>query len=165
MIQKVMPKMISSKPIVRQNLQKTAAVGLALLAGSSMSNWSGPRFVDTNMIIPNGLTFKEKAYYLMTGKMPKSVHERWFEKTDDYMPHDGDQELTVGIADGQYIGNVSVGPHDVTTGEALLGETPDGTLASDISSGGLEVVGGDTETTDDGLPLSEIWKHLSGVEH
>ena len=52
-------------------------------------------FEKANMIIPGGLDLKEKFYYKMTGKLPKSVQERWVEANGNVKISEGDQMVTV----------------------------------------------------------------------
>lgn len=114
MITKVMPKL---SPIVKQpiraNLQKAATVGLAVLAGSSMSG-QGVDHSTIEYIIPGGLDFKEKAYLLLKGKMPPSVKERWFASNSDYIPQKSDQVVTVDTYNGS-IGEPTELPHAIGT--------------------------------------------------
>lgn len=109
MIQKVMPKINTIRPN-RIHL-KSSNSHLKNLAGSSMSGWNTPKFEPVEKIIPGGLDFKEKAYFLLTGKMPKSVLERWLPKNSDYVPGVDDQVVTVNVS-GKYVGGIVEGPHD-----------------------------------------------------
>ena len=109
MIQKVMPRISAVKP-VRSTL-KPVNSRLKALAGSSMSGWNTPKFEPTEMVIPGGMDFKEKAYLLLTGKMPKSVLERWVPNSSDYIAGTGDQIVTADIS-GRYVGNLLDSPHD-----------------------------------------------------
>lgn len=111
MIQKVSAVSVIAKTPVRSNLKNVS--GLRVLAGSSMSGWHGPHFVETDMIVPGGLNFAEKAYYLLTKKMPDSVIDRWFADNDSYTPVEGDEVVKMSIGDGIYIGQVLEGPRAV----------------------------------------------------
>lgn len=162
MIQKIMPKLdaISKKPI-RSTLQKTALVGLGVLAGSSMSGWHGPHFTPTEMIIPGGLDLKEKAYYFLRGKLPESVYERWTSHGKGYEPQPGDDVVTVNIGDGRYVGEILEPPHEVGTKADY--DTTD--LGHDISDDLTDALGDDADVAGDGdddLSLFEIWKRLAG---
>ena len=66
---------IAKQPI-RAKLQRSSVLGLTVLAGSSMSNMNSAHFEPTDMIIPDGLSYNEKAYFLLKGKLPESVYER-----------------------------------------------------------------------------------------
>ena len=103
------------KQPVRANLQKTAAVGLAVLAGSSMSGWHGPTSITVERIIPGGLDFKEKAYFLLKGKLPPSVYERWQSSNSDYIPQEGDQVVTVKMYGENYSDEIVEAPHEIGT--------------------------------------------------
>ena len=127
MIQKVMPRISAVNPI--RSALKPNNSGLKILAGSSMSGWNTPKFKPTEMVIPGGLDFKEKAYYLLTGKMPKSVLERWVPNSSDYIAGTGDQIVTADIS-GRYVGNLLDSPHDY-----LLGQD-NNNLINDISHDG-----------------------------
>ena len=127
MIQKVMPRISAVKPT--RSALKPNNSGLKILAGSSMSGWNTPKFEPTEMVIPGGLDFKEKAYYLLTGKMPKSVLERWVPNSSDYIAGTGDQIVTADIS-GRYVGNLLDSPHDY-----LLGQDSNN-LINDISHDG-----------------------------
>ena len=104
-----MQKTQITKLPTRSTLQKTNS-NLRLLAGSSMSNWSGPRFEPTEMVIPGGLDLKEKFYYALKGKFPKSVLERWI-PSSKYTPQEGDQVVTANIS-SRYIEDILDEPHD-----------------------------------------------------
>ena len=136
------------KQPVRANLQKAATVGLSVLAGSSLSGWHGPSYSTVEKIIPGGLDLKEKAYFLIKGKLPPSVYERWYTKSSDYIPQEGDQVVSVNMYDGeyvgQYVGEVVEAPHEIGTtdyiepldtnvNEILTSDTPfiDGDLDGD----------------------------------
>jgi len=167
MITKINPKLTTIvKQPNRKNLQKASIAGLAVLAGSSMSGWHGPTFTPTDMVIPGGLDLKEKAYYLLKGKLPKSVYERWFPQDNTYMPKDGDQVVTINIGDGQYIGSIIEGPHkigEIASGDEFVGAGHD--ITKDVMEalpGGTDVVGDDVD--DDGLSAFEIWTHLAGMQ-
>lgn len=112
MIQKILPTINSNKFEFSRAILKGGKSKLKNLAGSSMSNWNTPKFEPTEMIIPGGLDFKEKAFYLLTKKFPKSVTERWFPKSSDSIANNCDEIVTVNIADGKYIGNVLDEPHN-----------------------------------------------------
>lgn len=95
---------------IRQTLtQKTSSI--KRLFGASMSNWSGPSLLPTEMVIPGGLSKKEKMYFLLKGKLPKSVYERWVPHTEDYCCQEGDQLVTVA-KDDTYIGSILEKPHN-----------------------------------------------------
>lgn len=157
---------IAKRPI-RANLQKASAIGLGILAGSSMSGWHGPHFEPTEMIIPDGLTFPEKAYYLLKGKLPHSVYERWFPQTDDYVPSQGDQVVTVDIVEGQYIGEIVKAPHKVktfTNNDSTISHEQD--ISDDIanqSSRDFSDISNDDNTVGCGQDISEdIANAISG---
>lgn len=167
MITKIMPGLNNiTKHPVRANLQKTTTLGLALLAGSSMSGWHGPHFEPTEMVIPGGLNFQEKAYYLLKGKLPQSVFERWTPKTDNYVSAQGDQVVTVNIGDGQYIGNIVEAPHDIGTvasTDNFIGAGQD--ISGDISEAIAGTASGiGTSSDDSDITAFEIWKHLAGMQ-
>ncbi len=125
MIQKVMPKISTIQP-VRMQL-KSVNSKLKNLAGSSMSGWNVPKFESTKMVIPGGLDFKEKAYFLLTGKMPKSVMERWVPNSNDYIPNTGDQIVTANIS-GRYVGGIIDTPQDYLfneNGDHAIGDIND----------------------------------------
>lgn len=124
MIQKVMPK-INTMQTVRSQL-KSVNSKLKNLAGSSMSGWNNPKFESTKMVIPGGLDFKEKAYFLLTGKMPQSVMDRWVPNNNNYIPGVGDQIVTARIS-GKYVSEITDAPHDY-----LFSENGDRVI-SDIS--------------------------------
>lgn len=149
------------KQPIRANLQKTAIAGLAVLAGSSMSGWNTPEFVATQKVIPGGLDLREKAYFLLKGKMPQSVIKRWETLTNDYTPKEGDQVVTVNIGDGIYIGKILEAPHKIgTTAE------PVETLNTDISENIISAVGeeslGDFEGGDEEMSKIDILRRFLG---
>ena len=100
------------------------------LAGSSMSGFNTPKYEAAERIIPGGLDFKEKAYYLLTGKMPQSVLDRWVPNNSDYIAGVDDQIVTVDIS-GRYVGGIIEGPHDFLLGDGEVGNN----LLDDISDG------------------------------
>lgn len=160
MITKITSKLtpIVKQPI-RANLQKASAAGLLLLAGSSMSGWHGPSCTPKEMVIPGGLDLKEKAYYLLKGKLPPSVYDRWFANKSDYVPQEGDQVVTVNMYDGRYIGEIVERPHEIGTAsgddifEKAVGDPIDTQPIGDlIDDGG------------DDLSTFEIFKHLAGFQ-
>ena len=109
-----------AKQPVRANLQKTAITGLAILAGSSMSGWHDPipRYIHkepTEMIIPNGLTLKEKAYFVLKGELPPSVYDRLIPLDENYIPNNKDQVVTINILDNGYMGKVVEAPHYINS--------------------------------------------------
>ena len=113
MITKILPKIVN-KPnkYIRNNIQRTTSIGCAILAGSSMSGWNSPLFEPTEMIIPGGLTFKEKFYYTIKGRLPKSVYERWINSSENYIPKPDDQIVVIN-KDGNCIGSIIEPPHAV----------------------------------------------------
>ena len=119
MITKVMPKL---SPIVKQpiraNLQKASTVGLLFLAGSSMSGL-GVDHSTIDYIIPGGLDFKEKAYFLLKGKMPPSVKERWFASNSDYVPQKSDQVVSVHTYNGN-LGEPTELPCEIGTKDHVM---------------------------------------------
>lgn len=175
MIAKIAPRLTSiAKQPVRANLQKTTVAGLAVLAGSSMSGANTPYFEPTDMIIPGGLNLREKAYYIITKEMPKSVVNRWFPQTDDYIVGQNDQIVTANIGDGRYVGSIITGPRNALGGEPLealdvnssnkIIGNPDSDILADggVTSDSDDI--GSTDTSDGGSGLSalEIFKHLAG---
>jgi len=164
MIQKIMPKIGTHAHLNRQILKTGSLVaisGLAVLAGSSMSNWSEPHFEPTEMVIPGGLNLREKAYYLLKGKMPPSVYERWFPKANNYTPHEGDQTVTVNIAD-RYVGDIVKGPEGIEISDESL-QVNDGDITDDILAG-IDNGTGVVDTGDSEISTLEIWKHLAGFQ-
>lgn len=117
MIQKIMPK-ISTIQTVRSKL-KPANSKLKILAGSGMSGGYPPNYKPTEMIIPGGLDFKEKAYFLLTGKMPQSVMNRWVPNNGENILNDGDQLITANIS-GRYVGGIVDTPHDYSQDSSLI---------------------------------------------
>ncbi len=178
MITKITPRLTSiAKQPVRANLQKTAVAGLAVLAGCSMSGSDVPYYKATDMIIPGGLSFKERAYYILTKELPKSVHERWFPQTDDYIAGQNDQVVTADIGNGRYNGRILKGPRDISGGaplEALdvdssnkiMGHTDTDILADgDITSDSDDIGSTDTSDGDSGMSAFEIFEHLGGFKY
>lgn len=167
MIQKVMPKLTVNRVPKRALLQTASGLGLMSLAGSSMSGANPPIICmkPTEMIIPEGLNFKEKAYYLLTNKLPKSVYKRWKPKTDEYVPKDGDQVVKINM-DERLVGDIIEPPHDVDM------TSPYDAISKDIVDSNKffgEVVdnepmdfGADLDG-DSGMSLYEIWEHLAGM--
>ena len=157
MIQKILPRITT-----RSILQKGNNSKLMNLAGSSMSGWHGPHFEPTEMIIPGGLNFKEKAYFLLKGKLPKSVYERWFPNDDNYIGNEGDQIVTINKA-GNYVGSIVESPHDYTI---TSNETPDTDISDDIINNITNDISGGEGISDGGEDMSalEIFKHLAGLQ-
>lgn len=156
MIQKISPTI---KTPVRSSL-KNFSSKLKVLSGSSMSGWNPPRFYDKEMVIPDGLTFSEKAYYLLKGKLPKSVYERWFPNDGTHALNPGDQLVTVQRTYDGAVGSIVEPPHDIG---AVANHTANEGM-HDIS--GDDLVTGGVDVSDEGgaTDLFEIWKHLSGVQ-
>ena len=189
MITKVSPKIIKQNMPIRQNLKKASgigAVGLAILAGSSMSNMSsGPELYPTEMVIPGGLKIHEYGYYLLTHRLPASVYERWIYRPDNYIPEQGDQVVTIN-RNGRYIGSIVEGPRRATidpdeiediTNDILSIKTveSDGSLVEistdlkdfeatpELSGENLaEIINESAEIKENSLSLFEIWKHIAG---
>lgn len=163
MIQRIMPAVKGVARPIRSTLKETS-LNLKVLAGSSMSGWHGPSFTPTDMIIPGGLTYPEKAYYLLRGKLPSSVYDRWVHRSADYVPQDGDEVVTINRADN-YIGSIVEGPRNLITGESISETVPDDSLAQDLAEecGGVASIS-DSDVNDDDWEMSkfEIWKHLAG---
>lgn len=136
MIQKVMPKINTIQPVRKQ--LKLVNSELRNLAGSSMSGWNTPKFEPTKMVIPGGLDFKEKAYFLLTGKMPKSVMERWVPNSEDYIPEAGDQIVTANIS-GRYVNGIVDAPQEYLfneNGESVISDISDtGETSFDLDDG------------------------------
>lgn len=65
-------RLTSTTSTVRSSLQKSSLLK-NLDSGGHWEDFSH------KMIIPGGMTFKEKAYFNLTGNYPKSVMERWYE--------------------------------------------------------------------------------------
>ena len=98
------------------------------------------------MVISGGLDLKEKAYFLLRGKLPESVYKRWVPQNNSYIPGEGDQVVTVDIGDGRYVGNIIEAPHKIGT----IAE-PTETLNTDISEDIVSSIGEDSITDlDDG---------------
>lgn len=160
MIQKISTLTNVVKPSVR-SLLKNCNSKLKTLSGSSMSGWDPPIFHDTEMVIPGGLTFPEKAFYLLKGKLPKSVYERWFPNDGEHVINAGDQLVTVQRTYEGYVGHIVEPPHDLS-GAAI--DAPDGGYANDIS-GSDTIAGGSTDVDDDGgIGVFEAFKHLAGLQ-
>lgn len=144
------------KQPVRANLQKAASVGLAVLAGSSMSGWHGPRYTTVEKIIPGGLDLKEKAYFLIKGKLPPSVYERWHTKGSDYIPQEGDQVVSVNMYDGeyarQYVGEIVEAPHAIGTTDYIEPLDAD---SLDVLTSDTSFIDGDLDGDGD-LSMEEI---------
>ena len=128
MINKILPKINSSALLQRSKL-KCNNSKLKNLAGSSLSGWNTPNFQPAEMIIPGGLDFKEKAYFALKGKLPKSVLERWV-PMDGNVLHSDDQVVTVNIADN-YVGSIIDSPHSVSVDSNLIDDPSDSGI-SDI---------------------------------
>ncbi len=165
MITKINPYLTTIRRPLRANLQKTSVLGLGVLAGSSMSGLHGPNFEPTEMIIPGGLDFKEQAYYLLKGKLPKSVVERWFPQSDNYTPAPEDQVVTVNIGNNQYIGDIVEAPHEI--GTSAVNDPTIGN-GEDISEDFVNAISGDMGDVDnsdnDVSHIGEIFKHLFGAD-
>ena len=166
MITKINSGLVSvTKRPIRAYLQKTSILGLGVLAGSSMSGWHGPHFEPTEMVIPNGLTFQEKAYYLLKGKLPNSVYERWFARTDEYVASHNDQLVTINIGDGKYLGDIVEAPHDV--GTTVVNDDAIG-CGQDISDDIVSAISGNAgdidSNDDDSSSAVEIFKHFFNVD-
>lgn len=102
MIQKIsMQTTKSAMMLARQNLQRTSY--LKNLNGSSMSGSleNGPRMF--NMIVPGGLSKKEDFVMKLTGKIPQSVRERWFED-GSLGRHAESGDIEIGMIDGKIAG-------------------------------------------------------------
>lgn len=150
---------ISSKLPNRVNLQKKSNLTLQNLHGSSMSGGNGPVY-SVDMIIPEGLTFKEKAYYLLTGELSKSVKERWVEFSDKYAPRKGDQIVKVND------GGIIEAPHDVGTN---VKDTDLPLIKEDVTQimdnagcAHMDVDSGNSDNSSD-LSTINIWEILSGI--
>lgn len=161
MIQKVMPRIVAAKPPVRSNLQKVAAAGVAVLAGSSMANMGNLNFKETEMIIPGGLNLEERFYLVIRGKLPQSVYDRWVPSSSDYSLKNGDEKVVVNIAD-RYVGNIVEAPYDAFTGESVVDDIPDADSVDELVSAVTDTVVGTAGSGEDGLSTFEIWKHLAG---
>lgn len=156
MIQKVLPR-ITNQPI--RSILKHNTSGLKCLAGSSMSGWHGPSFQPVEMIIPGGLDFKEKAFFLLKGKLPKSVYERWMPNDGENVVGTGDQLVTIQKS-GQYVGDIIENPHDYIGGNELSSLD---TGIHDIANGDLTDIAGASGDGDD-VSVFEIFKHLGGFQ-
>ena len=161
MIQKVMSKSIIPKQSFRIALQESSRK-LKNLAGSSLGEYT-PNWVKTDMIIPGGLSYPEKFYYLLKGKLPPSVYERWQCLTDDFIPQPGDQVVTVNIS-GPYVGNLLNEPHDYIPGEQVNFKS---NTQLDINDGDYtDLLNNDSDTNildgndDDNGGILGILKHL-----
>lgn len=159
MIQKISPAIRVIKKPVRSLLKDTTGK-LKALPGSSMSGFNPPRFYETEMIIPGGLDFKEKAYYLLTGKMPKSVYERWIVNDGTHAVNTSDQLITVERTYSGAVGDIIEPPHGIDTSSI---DAPSGGVLHDIS-GGETLTGTGGDFGDGDLDTFEIWKHLAGVQ-
>lgn len=162
MIQKIMPRINIVKQPVRAGLQKTAAAGLLLLAGSSMSGGYIRPSVTNDMVIPGGLNFLERSYYLLTGELPQSAQDRLEVFDDKYVPQEGDQVINLTMR-GDHIEMINSKLHTLD-GEAIesvkdLGENVSGEDLIDTIENDVDT---DITTDDDNLTLFEIWKHLAG---
>lgn len=168
MITKITPRLTSiAKQPVRANLQKTAVAGLAVLAGSSMSDWSGGHIDEVQRIIPGGLDFLEYAYFKLRGKLPQSVYDRWVAPSQDYIPGSDDEVVTVKMQYDRYILSVVEPPHAIGTtpthddyvgcGQDISGDVTDAVVgdASDLADT-------DSSDGDSGMSALEIFKHLAG---
>lgn len=182
MIGKITPRVVTQTQPIRANLKKSlataGAAGLAVLAGSSMSNMgNGPKLEPHEMVIPGGLEWQEHAYYCLTGKLPGSVYERWYARGNDYIAKDDDQIVTVNIG-GRYVGDIVERPRDaervlenendyeIIEISGVDPETVDPEAFKDIAqelTEGLATADPDKALDDeDKNILFEIWKHLAG---
>lgn len=68
-------KVYKYKPIARNFLKKESSLKNFNSGGGTLNSSNGP---DTILLVPDGVTFKEKAYFYLTGgKIPKSLSKRW----------------------------------------------------------------------------------------
>ncbi len=103
MIHKIIPQSKINIPIIKKSLQKQSS--LINVNGGSIPN------IITTMIIPGGITKKESFVYQLTGKMPKSVKDRWYEAgSNNRIPQEGDQEIKFG---DHIAGDSDFEPHDI----------------------------------------------------
>ncbi len=126
MIQRIMPKI--STPVVNRSMLKNSSSKLKNLAGSSMQGGNPMHFEPVEMIIPGGLSYKEKAYFFIKGHMPKSVMERWVPNDGNHIAGDGDQLVTANMS-GPYVNGILDNPHDF-----ISGHDSDHSLIDDISN-------------------------------
>ena len=156
MIQKIMPKLATQKLPNRALLQRSSIAGLALLAGSSMSGWHGPNLEPTEMVIPGGLGKAEKAYFLLKGKLPRSVYERWIPNDSNYVPQNGDQVVIVNMGGG-YVGKIVQAPHDIaTSGESL--ETLNQDIVKDVIAASVDNLISVDPNDENSLTFGEFWE-------
>lgn len=144
---KILPEVKTISRPIRNQLKTSSS--LKVLAGSSMSGWHAPRFYETEMIIPGGMSLKEKAYFLLRGKIPSSVRERWV-PAEDNIAHEGDQLITVNMTSNGAVGGVVENPHDFIPG------------SDDISNSFSD--GGDLTGSGSDIDTFEIFKHLAGFQ-
>ena len=159
MIQKISPAISITKVSARSILKSTDSK-LKYLAGSSRSGYNPPTFHEVEMVIPGGLDFKEKAYYLLKGKLPNSVYERWFPNDGEHIVDSADQLVTVERTYRGLIGNIVEAPHGANS------------VSVDVSNHGMlnDITGGDTISTgltdssgDNDIGIVDIFKHLVGI--
>ena len=110
MVQKIMPKIVNQRTINRSNLKAATGGVLAVLAGSSMSGGNILPAITKDMIIPGGLSYKEKAYYLLTGEFSKSVKDRLEDFGEGYSIKEGDQIVNLTVR-GEHIEFINSAPH------------------------------------------------------
>lgn len=113
----------------RLSLKKSSS--LKSLAGSSMQGgFHIPRTSD--MIVPGGMTKAETFVYKLTGKVPQSVKDRWYEAgTGDRALEAGDQKLS--FCDGEVTDNHYYTDADIDT--YFSGDSGDDSSATDLLDG------------------------------
>ena len=171
MIQKINTGISVVKSPIRKNLTKIGS-NLKNLNGSSMSGGLPPHIYEVTMIIPGGLTLKEKAYYILSGKIPSSVYKRWYQQTENVLPKEGDQVVTMDKVYDSCIANSARNLHDYHQGDVVSTDSPIEPIQFNNDDAVSSIVGTEVNTdagtsgTDDGtLSLTEIWTHLSGFAH
>ena len=154
LVQRVLPKVTIQKikqPLVknfsRATLQKISS--LKSLMGHSFSE------KDITMIIPGGMNMWEKLYKGSTGNYPKSVMERWFEKSSGSIIHEGDYEVKIGT---HLTGDPAYEPHPVNPDE-ITSRVDD--IMDDLDDADGDGIP-DTDTDTDDTLLEKIWNALTG---
>ena len=150
MIQKISLIQQNKHLINRSTLNNNASkLGLMVLAGAGMSSFNTPNLEPTDMLIPGGLTIKEKAYYVLKGKLPKCVYERWVPYSKDSITQAGDQVVTINKGDG-YIGSIITPPHapDECIGDSFK-DPNTGILSDDSGSDFIDTNPFDISDTED----------------
>ena len=138
MIQKVSFIQQSKHLINRSTLRNNSSMlSLMTLAGAGMTSFSSPKLEPTDMLIPGGLTLKEKAYFVLKGKLPKCVYERWVPYSKDAITNAGDQVVTINKGDG-YIGSIISPPH--APGESFTDQSSDPNIGILDGDSGLDAI-------------------------